>query len=326
MKKFYKYMSYSTLREFLNDPCLRLTPSNCQNDPFEFGFSSSDIDALNCKSNSKELGGNLEDFARLHGIISLTTLNDDILMWSHYAGNHSGAVVEIFIDDESPQSLFINSTGPNSPPFNYQDFIFDKVLYKSLRRFESIDSETNLDKIKNHYYFTKAQQWEPENEYRFIIPMAWINKILFNEDGYKKAQEILGGYVSSIICLNPTCSGCKDYELDVATLEMISASNHELLLNLWVQSRKNETMFFIRLNSFDSSVSNGHIGRIFLGCQADHDDFISLLKNDSDAPFHSIRSKYSRLFTGEISNVFKGEMDKNEYKLLFKPLVGNLHA
>lgn len=85
-------------------------------------------------------------------------------------------------------------------------------------------------------------------------------------------------------------------------------------------------MFFIRLNSFDSRVSNGHVGRIFLGCQADHDDFISLLKNDSDDPFHSIRSKYSRPITGEICNVFKGEMDKNEYKLSFKPLVGNLYA
>jgi hypothetical protein len=313
-------MSYSTLIKFLNDPCLRVTPSNCQNDPFEFGFSSSDIEALNCKSESKELGIKLEEFAKLHGIISLTTSNDDILMWSHYAENHRGAVVEIYIDDEKPQSLFINSTGPNSPPFNYQDFLFDKVSYKSVRRFEQIESEANIDKIKHHYYFTKARQWKLEDEYRFITPMIWINRILFNEAGCKKAQKILGGYSSSITCLNPRDTGCKFYELNPVALEMISI---ELISKLWLQSSVNETMFFIRLNSGVLGVSNGHIGRIFLGCQADHDDFISQLKNDS-YDLLSIRGKYSNLLTGELCNVFKGEMDKDEYKLLFKPIIGNI--
>lgn len=317
-------MSYSTLIKFLNDPCLRVTPSNCQNDPFEFGFSSSDIEALNFKSDSKEFGIKLEEFAKLHGIISLTTSNDNILMWSHYAENHRGAVVEIYIDDENPQSLFINSTGPNSPPFNYQDFIFDKVSYKLVRRFEQIESEINLDKINHHYYFTKAQQWELEDEYRFITPMIWINRILFNEVGCNKAKKILASYSSSITCLNPRDTGYKFYELNPAALEIISTENIELISKLWLQSNINETMFFIRLNSGVPGVSGSHIGRIFLGCQADHDDFISQLKNDSYDTL-SIMNQYSNLLTGDLCNVFKAEMDKDEYKLLFKPIIGNIY-
>ena len=325
MKTFYKYMPYSSLLKFLSDPCLRVTPSTCQNDPFEFGYSSSDIDILNCKSSSNELGIALEEFANLHGIISLTTSNSNILMWSYYADSHKGAVVEIYIDDEAPQKLFVNSTGPNKPPFKFQDFIFDKVTYEKNRRFDQIESETDLEKVKHHYYFTKAKQWELEEEYRFITPMSWINKIIFNEAGCKKAHKILQNYSSSITCLNPNSSGDKFYELNPVSLTMIGMENPELISKMWRQSHTNETMFFIRLNSGLPGGMGSQVGRIFLGCQSDHIDFISQLKNDSDEPL-SIMGNYTHLLTGDLRNISKAEIDKDEYKISFKPLSGNIYS
>jgi len=318
-------MPYSTLIKFLNDPCLRVTPSNCQNDPFEFGYSSSDIEVLNRKSHSKDLGDKLKEFSKLHGIISLTTSKDNILMWSHYADSHKGALVEVYIDDDKPQSIFVNSTGPDTPPFRYQDFIFDKVIYGKNRRFHQIDSEENLEKIKHHYYFTKAKEWQLEKEYRFITPMSWINRILFNEAGYNKAKKILGNFSSSITCINPNSSNCKFYELESASITIISIKKFELLAQLWLQSNSNETMFFIRLNSGIPGGGGNQIGRIFLGCQANCIDFISQLKNDSHEPL-SIMENYSSLLTGELRNVLIGEIDKDQYKLSFKPLTGNIYS
>ena len=323
MKTFYKYMPYSTLLKFLNDPCLRVTPSHCQNDPFEFGFSSSNLGELNNESGSIELGTKLEEFAKLHGIISLTTSYENILMWSSYADSHRGAVIEVLIDDKKPHSLFINSTGPNLPPFKYQDFMFDKVSYKSIRGFKKVDNETDLFEMRRHYYFTKSDQWKFEEEYRFISPMIWINKILFNEDGFNKARKILGSYSSYVRCLNAEGAGEKIYELSSGGLVMLQYENIELISKLWNQSNINETMFFIRLNSGIPGSNDCHIGRVFLGCQANHDDFISELKNHHDEL--SIMSKYFNSINGELCDVFKGEIDKDKYKLLFKPVVDNIY-
>ena len=104
-------MPFSTLLKFIDDPCLRVTPSYCQNDPFEFGYTEQDIDQLNAKSGNRRLGSEHRDYAKLHGIVSLCSSKSDILMWTHYADKHKGAAVELLVDRENPQSLFVNSTG-----------------------------------------------------------------------------------------------------------------------------------------------------------------------------------------------------------------------
>ncbi|OBT08311.1 hypothetical protein A9267_11445 [Shewanella sp. UCD-FRSSP16_17] len=323
MRSFYKYMPYSTLIKFLKDPCLRVTPSNCQNDPFEFGYSSSDLEILNSKSSSKELGFKLKEFAELHGIISLTTSYKNIMMWSHYAENHRGAVVELHIDEKKPESLFINSTGPNKPPFNFQDFIFNKVSYSKTRKFDLVEPERQLENVKHHYYFTKAIQWEGENEHRFITPMLWVNRIIFNQEGYEKAQRILGDYSSAICCNKNT--GYTTYELEEAAIEVIALRNIELLAELWLESNINEIMFFTRLNTGTPGIGGGRVGRIFIGCEADHKDLISQLKSNNSDQL-SIMDNYLNPINGDLVKVFKAEIHQDEYKLTFKPVNGNVHS
>lgn len=310
MLKLYKYMPFSTLLKFLDDPCLRVTPSSCQNDPFEFGYSRRDIQKLDSVSESKSLGNDLKSFSNLHGIISLSGSNSNILMWSHYSKNHTGAVVELIIDDNNPESLFINSTGIYSPPFLNSDVLFDKVNYSSERSYEDIAFKDDIELIKNHYYFTKAKQWDLEEEYRFITPLHWINRIVFTNDGFNNVKGILGDLVSAITCLNNNEQiNYRMYELNPACIDMITATNPQLLLNIWNQSNETEIMFFIRLNP-------KNIGSILLGSQTNVDSFIKEL-NVGD----NLHQTYYDVFSGEVRNVFKGEIDKNEYKLNFKDLV-----
>lgn len=122
-------MPISLFHQFLEDPCLRLTPSFCQNDPFEFGFTEKNISELGTLYNRKGLGKRLESFSKFHGIISLSATCTNIPMWAHYANNHIGFAVELEIDGTNPENLFINSTSQYLKPKS-SDFLFDKVSYK----------------------------------------------------------------------------------------------------------------------------------------------------------------------------------------------------
>lgn len=309
-------MPLDVLKKFLVDPCLRVTPSCCQNDPFEFGFSETDLQELDSVSESKRLGEDLKSFSNLHGIISLTTSESNILMWSHYSKNHTGAVIELIIDEERPESLFINSTGENAREFVFSDFIFDKVNYKNERTYENTGTFSDIELIKKHYYFTKAEQWTPEDEYRFITPLNWINRILLTHKGFKNVKRILGGNSEGIICQNINePEKYRKYELSPSYIDKINALSPNLLFDIWNASNENEIMFFIRLNSGVPGSGVGNIGKIYLGCQADVDSFITELKSGDN-----LHQNYYDIFSGNIRNVLIGEIDKNKYKLVFNEL------
>jgi len=309
MKSFYKYMPFSVLKKFLDDPCLRVTPSHCQNDPFEFGYTQEDIDFLNNHNAGENLGEALKDYMSLHGIISLTTSNENITMWSHYADKHKGVVIELLIDEDAPENLFINSTGPNSPPFNFQDFLFQAVNYRKKRGSFDISKVSSLDTVKDHYYFTKAKQWETEDEYRFITPMIWINKILFNSDGLARAQNILGDLANNIKCINENENENENIENRLYKLEPVLIEP-DLIHRLWSSSNEADTMFFINLNS-------DYIGRIFLGCQFNLEELSTFMKQDR-YEMYSIRTHYYHALNGQTRNIYQAKIDKNKYAFQFE--------
>lgn len=238
-------------------------------------------------------------------------------MWTHYADKHKGAAVELLVDRENPQSLFVNSTGLYSPPFNYSDFIFDMVNYKKKRHYPNIEQDIDLEAVRKHYYFTKAIQWKQEKEYRFIIPFTWINRVLFNQNGYQKAKVILGKFSESISCLNQEDSynPNKIYELNLAAL-LYTAVNIQVLSKLWIESNQTDTMFLIRLNSGVLGSNAGQIFRIYLGCQSSVEDFISYLKNNNHETL-SIAENYYDIH-GNSTDIYKGTIDDNEYKITFR--------
>jgi len=313
-------MPFPILSKFLEDPCLRLTPSYCQNDPFEFGFSESDINALDSIYRVENLGSKLRDYSNLHGIISLTSSKNNIQMWSHYADSHKGAVVELLIDDSAPQTLFVNSTGPYAPPFRFQDFMFEKVNYSKTRHYNNSSNEISIEAVRKHYYFTKAREWIKEDEYRFIIPLTWINRIVFNENGLSKAKEVLGSYSDSIFKLDSSDKKHTVYELNPASIEYICTVETSLLVDLWWNSTWADTAFLIRLDSGLPGGSSGQVSKIFLGYNASVDDFIRDLENKRHDGGMSIHDNYIDIMSGEIRGAFKAEIDENEYKLLFNEI------
>ena len=101
---FYKYMTFR--EDFFKNFMIRATPANELNDPFELKFSEKQVRQY------QENRGIFKDDYELHetigiiqsdyedlGIISLSENYSNTVMWSHYAKEHTGIVVQFEVSE-----------------------------------------------------------------------------------------------------------------------------------------------------------------------------------------------------------------------------------
>lgn len=107
-------------------------------------------DELEQSFNEKIKGGTL--------VLSLSEVNDDILMWSHYSSNHTGFVIEYDLSRQPPDDLRRRLCYPvfySSKIRNFSRYIFGKTARNNL--FSSFAS------------CVKLKQWEYEKEWRIVF-------------------------------------------------------------------------------------------------------------------------------------------------------------
>lgn len=189
MKSLFKYMPLR--EEFFNDPLLRITPPSFLNDPFDTKPSNVAIERRlssltnggDCVNDFNEelnnaLKVNLLRCFNYLGIISVTEDPYNLLMWSHYASEHSGIVVEI--DCESSPFDFKNKISrvllnSGSP---------EKVRYSNLRPGRVFDEEAINDVFDTKFIksiaLTKSNDWIYEKEYRFILDIEQADVLIAN--------------------------------------------------------------------------------------------------------------------------------------------------
>jgi hypothetical protein len=89
-----------------------------------------------------------------YGICCLSEVNDDIVMWSHYADSHRGICLEFTADAEFHRGVFIPL------PVRYQE------EFPHLNAYDNWGSDEMVKKS----VLTKAKHWEYEKEHRLIAP------------------------------------------------------------------------------------------------------------------------------------------------------------
>lgn len=99
------------------------------------------------------------------GILSLTTIPDDMLMWAHYGEQHFGICLEIDIKTLLSK-LLIRKLIVLSGHMNYVPYIPEITFTES---FLSDDKNAGIDQIQN-ILFSKWDIWQSENEIRIVIP------------------------------------------------------------------------------------------------------------------------------------------------------------
>ena len=98
------------------------------------------------------------------GMVCLTKVPDNILMWSHYASSHSGICLQ-FESNLKTSSIF---------------WLLKKVYYT--QTYPVVDFTTaEEDEIITKGFLTKAIDWEYENEYRYFCD-ATEKKIVIPEE------------------------------------------------------------------------------------------------------------------------------------------------
>lgn len=98
-------------------------------------------------------------------VLSLTETPDNLLMWSHYSGQHTGIVIEF---DEAHQ-IFNEMTSPTDIYRHLR-----KVIYSEIRPIsEAVEEYSSAD-----FMLTKSIEWAYEKEWRIAKPAKEAQKTI----------------------------------------------------------------------------------------------------------------------------------------------------
>jgi hypothetical protein len=298
--KLYKYTPH--LESFIENPMLRCTPAHELNDPFELQPNENTV-ADFFESYTGSLGfDNAERYLQIRngdsGVVSLSETKSNILMWSHYASEHKGGVIEFTFDveydslQEMLQRGFINSIADNQ-------YGFDRVKYRLEREPESdlFNSEGYelYQNLRKHLFFTKAEAWSYEKEYRFsclleaadnlCVPDSDKAKIELDKIGfqYKKAD-----FNSDLLLI----SDCLDDPAD-KTIDLNKRIKRQMLTSNLKDAGISMFHFF---NVKPSSVTG-----IYLGCKSSY----------------KVKKETLNKFPNLDDRVYKAELCKHRYDIVF---------
>jgi hypothetical protein len=173
---------------------------------------------------SYEIKKEVKEFGKKLRIFCLTKKPKDILMWSHYANNHKGIVLQF------DRKRMVNENGENRCfPVSYA------FSFPSIREYMNyVNSENYLD-FANLFYCQKAKCWGYECEWRIFTQVKNKND--------KKLIDIPDGLLTGIIF------GCKTSN---KVKEQIKAwnSSRKNLLTIY-QAEPSSNSFEITITSKD---------------------------------------------------------------------------
>lgn len=98
----YKYLSDPNL--VISDGYIRGTQLSALNDPFEANYCKWSLEQLlteiEIDSIKQDLIHRITERLKGVGVFSVTEVNDNLLMWSHYANQHRGAALKFYFNQK----------------------------------------------------------------------------------------------------------------------------------------------------------------------------------------------------------------------------------
>lgn len=182
----------------LKDGYIRATQLSALNDPFEASYCQNSLNELSSYFEYCDQGDALlkyiEDTKNKIGVISFTEANDNLLMWSHYANEHKGALVGFNFAD--PNSRFYSSIIAKLfiPPIDSTCLdesweLFNgqcrPIMYRKQPRFRgdkfdydySNISAEGGDRILFEIFQQKSDEWIYEKEHRVTLKLTQADKV-----------------------------------------------------------------------------------------------------------------------------------------------------
>lgn len=192
LSSIFKY--FPMREEFFSNRLLRASGNRSLNDPFEARPSISYFESLANQTGWARFSASkkdLEEYVQglpMHspwrtfglsqfdsfGIISFTKKQDNLLMWSHYADEHRGMVVEFDSEHAIFHSIYKDEGIPRAGKLS-------EVSYEIKRRSEFGGFEDP--------FFEKPKCWGYEEEWRLVVPFSKADKRLIAPGNLKNLTE-----------------------------------------------------------------------------------------------------------------------------------------
>jgi hypothetical protein len=103
------------------------------------------------------------DLSKRFGILSLTTRNDNLTMWSHYAFDHKGFVIEL-----NPESQIFQNTKSQIKLFTSLQKVSYKVQRPTATLLDSLDKAGGVSRLLKKIFLAKSSDWKYEQEIRML--------------------------------------------------------------------------------------------------------------------------------------------------------------
>jgi len=146
-------------------------------------------------SSGQELLEYIEKHKHRVGIIALTEAKDNLLMWSHYANEHRGAVIGINTSEFSGGNIFAKLQRPQLVNTSfYEDYdVFtgkiNPVIYRKQPRYRvdmfdfdysniSVEGE---DRILFEIFHQKSDEWIYEREHRIVLRLEQADRVVIHD-------------------------------------------------------------------------------------------------------------------------------------------------
>ena len=150
-----------------------------------------------------EIKKQLDLIMKTKGVLSLSSNVNSPLMWSHYADEHRGISLEYDMDT----SVYDR---PKEIDYNAPRGISAKLIAEFILR----GSEKAGEDIEFQYFFTKANEWKYECEWRSISDASGCNQASFELTGVYFGMRCESSVVASIIkLLHTETSKVKFYQM-----------------------------------------------------------------------------------------------------------------
>ncbi|WP_187268771.1 DUF2971 domain-containing protein [Aeromonas hydrophila] len=204
MISVFKYAEYRP--EFFDNFFLKVSKFGEFNDPFEMVMGNY-LNSVSKEEHEKimSLSGTLLDGASYYnsawdaqcgvrasvGVLCFTTKEDNLLMWAHYANNHTGICIEFDRNAEFFNGQYKNACGlfGRTVKDYYQNIgKLREVKYEIERPMYVEPSELEYN---TESWFVKSPEWEYEEEQRLLLPLDLAKKTQVEFPFYRVAPTII---------------------------------------------------------------------------------------------------------------------------------------
>ncbi len=295
--------------EFFVNYCLRASQRGVLNDPFELSPAQDLVDKVLLEGLGEDFFEQAEQFAtdgnfNEVGVISFTENYNNLLMWSHYAQEHKGIVVEF--DFDKLDYFFSHKLSMKGS--------VERVLYNR-ERFSPLQTEVCVKDL----LLTKSDDWIYEKEHRVLPKLRLADYVRVERQLFDQLHEFYDNLYIDLFNIVEEDEQSVTFQVDLDEYEQFNNpdwdgnstddreemkySHSDIILNEIYGS-----LAVLPSSVFLFQLPSDCISAVFVGCRCSDEDAKSICK----------------LLSNRVP-VFKAQLSKTHFTLGFDEMLCDIH-